>query len=474
MADEASDTVSGAVKNYLGALGFILPLVGVEEVLRWALTGSGWPTVGTILIVSGLPLYLSPSIWRWIRRPRTASKQQKLEYLRSRDSELGSAIQDMARGSAWGRWYAAQLLVNSGKPAQHEHMIQIASSIVTDKIVDGELEVRGRLPGEMDYNPIPRTYWRSSALTFIADPVCLWRLVIIPRGGAEIEPDGNVIARNPQAAARTARITNYDSLLVDGYQFEALWPKKEPATDKARRRFIWRARWRRLDKDEIRRLSGERNATAIGLLLLASVGLIGLWYIFSLSKTPPIINIASDIKLFAQCDAVGPQILFPSDGRMYGVTLNAFPAPYGIGFGTQTGPPLSVLNFSTPDDPIPTIYKCEFINYNVDPLFNISVALHITFFETLADDPSRSSVHSGAITLDRDGIIEIPKIDAGRDTPFSLYITNGTPQLVTVTLPTNVSLSNGKLVSLTQPYWMRAPWGMHFSPRRIASKAKPS
>jgi hypothetical protein len=107
------------------------------------------------------------------------------------------------------------------------------------------------------------------------------------------------------------------------------------------------------------------------------------------------------------------------------------------------------------------------------PLFNISVALHITFFETLPSDPSGSSFHSGAITLDRDGIIEIPKIDAGRDTPFLLYLMNGTPQLVMVELPINVSLPDGKLVSLTQPRWMRAPWGMHFSPRRIASEAKP-
>jgi hypothetical protein len=258
MADEASDTVSGGIKGWLGAVGFILPLLGGEEVLRWYLGGSGSPRVGGILIVGGLPLYILPSVWRWIRTPRTASKQQKLEYVRSRDSELGSAIQDMARMSAWGKWYAAQPLVNNGKPENHENILRIACSIVTDKIVDGELEVRGRLPSEMDYNPIPRTYWRSSALTIIADPVCLWKLVIIPRGGAEIEPDGNVIARNPQAAARTAHITNYDSFLVDGYQFEALWPKKEPRTDKARRRFIWRARWRRLDKNEIRRLSRTR------------------------------------------------------------------------------------------------------------------------------------------------------------------------------------------------------------------------
>src|SRR6266699_6001616 len=97
MADEASDTVSGGFKNWLGALGFILPLLGAEEVVRWYLGGSGQPVVGAVLIVGGLPLYILPSIWRWIRRPGTANQQQKLEYLWNRDSELGSAIQAMAR-----------------------------------------------------------------------------------------------------------------------------------------------------------------------------------------------------------------------------------------------------------------------------------------------------------------------------------------------------------------------------------------
>lgn len=161
----------------------------------------------------------------------------------------------MAWSSAWGRWYAAQLLVNSGKPAKYENILHPASFNVMEKITDGELKVRGRLPGNMDYQEIPQTHWRSSALHFIKDPVCLWRMIIIPRGGAEIEPNGNVIARNSVAAARTAEVTKYDSLLIDGFQFEALWPKYSRLADKKRKWFLCLARWRRLDKEEIRRLA---------------------------------------------------------------------------------------------------------------------------------------------------------------------------------------------------------------------------
>jgi hypothetical protein len=80
-------------------------------------------------------------------------------------------------------------------------------------------------------------------------------MIIIPRGGAEISPDGAVRASDAVSAARSAQIAAYDSLIVDGYQFERLWPRKEIIADKKRKRFLRKARWRKLDKTEIQRLS---------------------------------------------------------------------------------------------------------------------------------------------------------------------------------------------------------------------------
>jgi hypothetical protein len=190
--------------------------------------------------------------WIWPRY----SEQRSLSYLSDRDSTLGSAIQAMARRSAWGRWYAAQNLVNSGIPINEgHHLLQIASSVVRDKILDGDLEVRGRRPGRMDYETIPRTDWRSSGLHFVSDPISLWRMVIFPTGGAEIAPNGTIArASDAAAAARNARLSEYDSLLIDAYQFESLWPKKDVIADRKRRKFLRQARKRGLDKDEIRRL----------------------------------------------------------------------------------------------------------------------------------------------------------------------------------------------------------------------------
>jgi hypothetical protein len=116
MADDASESFGGGLRNYLGALGFILPLVGFEELIRHfvdtRLPSLPW-WVSAILIVSGLPVYQSPAIWKRLRGAKLSSEAAPLQYLRHEDAELGPAVRDMAWFSAWGKWYAAQCLANS-------------------------------------------------------------------------------------------------------------------------------------------------------------------------------------------------------------------------------------------------------------------------------------------------------------------------------------------------------------------------
>ena len=84
MSDEASDTIGGGLRNWLGALGFIVALIGAEIIRE-----GGPKSVGAILIVAGLPIYLSPAIWKWLRRGKPATEPAPLDYLRNEDSELG-------------------------------------------------------------------------------------------------------------------------------------------------------------------------------------------------------------------------------------------------------------------------------------------------------------------------------------------------------------------------------------------------
>ena len=252
MADEASDTVGGAMRIFLGTAGFVSFLIGAE-ILREG--GPAW--VGASLIAAAFPIYLSPAAWKFVvSRFGRNDVKLSLSYLSDRDSSLGPAIIRMARNSAWGRWYAAQQLVATGSPIDQLHLYQIAASVVMEKILDGDLVVRGRRrnPNRLDYEVIPPTDWHSSWLHFLRDPIVLWKMHVVPRGGVEINPDGTMRASDNTAAHRTS-LLDYDSLIVDAYQFETLWPKTDALADKKRRKFLRQAWWRGLNKDERRRLS---------------------------------------------------------------------------------------------------------------------------------------------------------------------------------------------------------------------------
>src|SRR5258706_4627198 len=180
-----------------------------------------------IVVVAALAvlIYFSISALEKFRKPKIADG---LEYLRNEDSELGGAIRDMAWRSAWGKWFTSQSLANSLHPDEALTM-RAAASLVQDALTNSQLEVRGRRPGQLDYEPIPRTHWRSSGLHMIPDGMSLWKMILIPRGGAEITPDGKVIGRDQDAVQRTDQLATYDSLIVNARQFEPLVSGKPTA-----------------------------------------------------------------------------------------------------------------------------------------------------------------------------------------------------------------------------------------------------
>jgi hypothetical protein len=204
--------------------------------------------------VLGLVWFLWPLWQRPLASPPQPLKPE-LQYLGATDTDLGWAIRAMAQKSAWGRWFAAQHLATSGKPIDEHHLLHIASTVVMDSILDGDIEVRGRKPTRMEYEPIPRTDWRSSAFVFLQDSICLWRMHIIPRGGAQISPDGTFIADNAACDERNANLRAYDSLIVDAHQFENRWPSTDKVADQKRQKFLRTARKRNLDPTTIRMLS---------------------------------------------------------------------------------------------------------------------------------------------------------------------------------------------------------------------------
>jgi hypothetical protein len=76
----------------------------------------------------------------------------------------------------------------------------------------------------------------------IRDKLSLWRMVLVPTGVSEILPDG------------TAQLEQYDSLIVNSRQFEALWPLRDKKADKERKRLLKIAKKAGADRAEIAKL----------------------------------------------------------------------------------------------------------------------------------------------------------------------------------------------------------------------------
>jgi hypothetical protein len=165
------------------------------------------------------------------------------EYLRYRDSELGSAVRNMAWDSAWGRWYSAQQLSSNGKRNDWV-LMNTAASLVVDALIDGRLEARGRTPPGITYEPIPRETWRLAFLQTQPNDSSIWKVVVAPRSG--VDP------------ARLGTLLGYDSVVVDSRQFLRIWPTKNETADVARRLLLEHAKSKNVDPAEIERLSWER------------------------------------------------------------------------------------------------------------------------------------------------------------------------------------------------------------------------
>lgn len=243
--------------SFEGTIGIALALLGIlggGAFMRFP--DQAW--IGTAMMaiaVVGLLMLVWHQYNARHQKPTEQPKSRPLEYLGSTDCELSSAIRAMAHKSAWGRWYAAQNLAMSGSPIGEKYLLDIASSVVREQILDGALVVRGRLPDKIEYLSIDQTFWRSTVLLFLPDNISLWKLHLAPVGGFVIEPGRKMKADHKPSEKRNAIIKDYDSLLVNALQFESLWPKADKIADTKRKKFLKVARKKKLDSDTIKALS---------------------------------------------------------------------------------------------------------------------------------------------------------------------------------------------------------------------------
>lgn len=178
--------------------------------------------------VVGLIILQWPELLKWKHnKPTMLTKDKSVSqpYLSHRDSEMTHAIEGMAFRSAWGRWYPSQILAKDKNylvqdKHNQDHLMMIATSVVTDAAVNGKLEIRGRPRNSRKYETIPREDWRLIFLHPEPDIRTIWQVAIRPRSDVSTE--------------RIAELLEYDSLIVDSEKFEKLWPRNEAATDALR------------------------------------------------------------------------------------------------------------------------------------------------------------------------------------------------------------------------------------------------
>ena len=118
-----------------------------------------------------------------------------------------------------------------------------------------------------------------------------------------------------------------------------------------------------------------------------------------------------------------PKVVPPS-GRIYVWLTSRLPAESGGGglaeYFATAGSEWKWNNSTEPE----WSYRCELSNYTSRVLLNVELTMHATFFEASLVPNQPNSYSHGKVTLDRDWMVPIAKIDPGPQQPFVFFIWN--------------------------------------------------
>ena len=94
-------------------------------------------------------------------------------------------------------------------------------------------------------------------------------------------------------------------------------------------------------------------------------------------------------------------------------------------------------------------YRCALTNYSPDVLFNVVVAVRLTFRASVPVTGQDKARREDEITLDREWPFTIPKLDPSPSAPYAFYIMNVRPKFLHIALPESV-LMGGRRIPLLQ------------------------
>ena len=131
----------------------------------------------------------------------------------------------------------------------------------------------------------------------------------------------------------------------------------------------------------------------------------------------------------------------PPEGRIHVWATNEIPAANGGGgLEEHFAKPGSEWKWNNEKSPPDWVYRCEVTNYASHVMLNVQFYMHVTFYQPALVPDNPKAVRRGKVTVDRDWLIPIPKVDASSDRPFAFYIHNCCRQrLVEIKAPSHAS-----------------------------------
>ncbi len=160
-----------------------------------------------------------------------------------------------------------------------------------------------------------------------------------------------------------------------------------------------------------------------------------------------------EIRVFAVCLHRIMPAKWPPSGVVY--TLGLFfrdddDFPRG-GLGMVYGPPGSDAKWSDQQNSIDA-YQCSITNFSPSPIIDVDVVLQ--YSSTSAFRQESGGLGGRGIDYTRSWLVQINRIESGKDNPFVFYVYNATDKFVGISLPDHITARQlGEAQKVTIPLY---------------------
>lgn len=152
---------------------------------------------------------------RWEAKQPTANNGRASSLLADPEPGLTMAAWWAVMESAWGKYKRENPPdTSTDQNARIGMLMHMVAHTVSEAAMAGSLTIKGRSPGEIEFEEIPKAAWRLAAIVANPDMASIWKLEVIARSG--VDPD------------RIERVLSYDSLIVNFEQFQAVFDSMAP------------------------------------------------------------------------------------------------------------------------------------------------------------------------------------------------------------------------------------------------------